>query len=90
MSGPGERAPKLRSSRDSTHSHTAQDQGVPPRRVEVVDALSPEAKEFGTLRTPLAREPGDLEGARGVGHGRCTEETDKDVVNGQIRHNLTG
>jgi RNA-directed DNA polymerase len=63
MSGPGDRAPKLCSSRESTQSQLAQDHGVPPRRVEVVDALSPESKEFGTLRMSLAREPGDLEGA---------------------------
>jgi RNA-directed DNA polymerase len=63
MGGPGDRAPKLCSSRESTHSQPAEDHGVAPTRVEVVPTLPPESKEFGTFRRSLARESGDLEGA---------------------------
>jgi RNA-directed DNA polymerase len=63
VSGPGDRAPKSCSTRESTCSHATEDHGVAPTRVDVVPTLSPESKEFGTFRKLPAREPGDLEGA---------------------------
>ena len=63
MSGPGDRAPKICSLRESTRSNVAQDHGVVPTSVDVAPTLLPESKEFGTLRELPAREPGDLRGA---------------------------
>jgi hypothetical protein len=63
VSGPGDRAPKICSSRESTRSNDAQDHGVVPTSVDVAPTLLPESKEFGTLRELPAREPGDLKGA---------------------------
>ena len=63
MSGPGDRAPKTCSSRESTQSHFAEDHGVAPIRVDVALTLPSESVEFGTLRELPAREPGDLKGA---------------------------
>lgn len=74
MSGPGDRATKQCSSRESTPSHEAEDHGVAPNRVDVALTLPPESVELGTLRELPARKPGDLEGASspvvGVKHPR--------------------
>jgi len=37
--------------------------GATPTRVDVADASPPESDEFGTLRQPFARKPGDLDEA---------------------------
>jgi len=84
MSGPGDRAPKPPGSREPTPSVPAEGQGAPPKSVDVVAALSPGSKEFGTLRKSSAREPGDLDAASPpmVG-GRQPREGDEPQAAGQ-------
>jgi RNA-directed DNA polymerase len=94
VSGPGNRAPKTCSSRESTRSQVAEDHGMVPLRVDVAPTLLPESVEFGTFRKLPAREPGDLKGASPpmVGGrqlregpnpqsaGRALEESDEVIV----------
>lgn len=94
MSGPGDRAPKLTSSRESTPSWPVEDHGVAPNKVELAPTFPPGSEEFGTPEKLPAREPGDLQGAPrpmvGVGQlregeepqaaERALEESDAEVV----------
>ena len=84
MSGPGDRAPKPSILGEPTPSSKAEGQGSSPTRVDVVTILSPGSDEFGTLRKPPAREPGDLDVASPpmVG-GRQLREGDKPQAAGQ-------
>jgi RNA-directed DNA polymerase len=66
MSGPGDRAPKPPRSREPTQFPDGEGQGAAPTRVGVATANPPESDEFGTLRQPHARKPGDLDAASTV------------------------
>lgn len=66
MSGPGDRAPKLPCSREPTQFPNGEGHGAAPTSVGVASASPPESDEFGTLRQPLARKPGDLDVASSV------------------------
>ena len=66
MSGPGDRAPKLPSSREPTQFLDGEGQDAAPTRVGVAAADPPESDEFGTFRQPHARKPGDLDAASSV------------------------
>jgi RNA-directed DNA polymerase len=61
MSGPGDRAPKHFKLVAPTHFGDGDGQVAEPKRVDVETASHSESEEFGKLRQPHAREPGDLD-----------------------------
>jgi len=63
MSGPGDRASKPLSLREPTLSSNREGHGATPMSVDEAFASPPESDEFGTLRQPFARKPGDLDEA---------------------------
>lgn len=66
MSGPGDRASKIRSSGEPTQSNDAEGHGRVPIRVDVDTRQSPGSKSSARSHQASAREPGDLDEARPV------------------------
>ena len=77
MSGPGDRAPKLPDTGESTPSCRAEDHASDPKRVDVGRLVSPGSKSLARHETPPAREPGDLGAASSDEDDRRTWEGDE-------------
>ena len=94
MGGPGDRATKTASTQEPTPSLAVEGHGGDPNKVNLDRALLPGSKSTARSQMPLAREPGDLDGAstgvvpdRQLREGqepqaaeRAAEESDEAVV----------